>query len=233
MIKQIGNYSKVVSPFTAIKAWNLYNIENETAILLDSDDFLAFDYVDYSGTPLLNRDCNIALEQQEQDDAQYEEGISGSGYFDPETDAKNPSGTSKRLLHDQVARAFYNTYRNPLQIFGMNNIDLPLDQTNRTLGNQFLLFSIPRNIMGDRLVAGTIQMYDTSLDDNIRIVDDKVGNLNAGTNLFSRVQEVRRFGNTILEGSSSYTCPVYSGSFVWETWGENWEILFNSWESYY
>lgn len=230
MIKRINRQNFITTPFTAIKEWNLYNVENDTVILLDSDDLLALDYVDYSANPLLNRDCDIAMEQQEADEAQYEEGISGSGYFDPAADDKNASGTSKRLLHDQIARAFYNTYRNPLQIFGMNNIDLPLDQTNKALGNQFILFSIPRNMMGDRLVAGSIQMYDNLLDDNVRIVDDKVGNLLAGDNLFSKVQEVRSFGNEIIDGSTTYVCPTYG--IQWQTWNTLWENLLNNWETY-
>jgi hypothetical protein len=70
------------------------------------------------------------------------------------------------------------------------------------------MFSIPQNIFGDRLTEGTIQMYDTSLDDNVNIHDDGKGNLHAGYYLFSKFQEVRRFINELIDGSFNYTCSA-------------------------
>jgi hypothetical protein len=52
--------------------------------------------------------------------------------------------------------------------------------------------------MGDRLVEGSIIMYDLSLDDNAIITDDKYGNLIIGKNLFSKIQEVRHIENIIV-----------------------------------
>lgn len=218
MIKQISKNNLVVSPFTAIKAWELYNVENEDLVLLEPmsgsssipDTSVALDYIDYSGSPLLNRDCNIALEQQESDTAIYEEGISGSGLFIPDYEDQNDNGSYKRLVYDQMSQAFYNVYQNPLQIFGMENIDFPLSKTNRYLANQFVLFSIPRKMMGDRLLEGSIQMFDNSLDDNVEIHDDALGNLNAGKNLFSKVQEIRHIGNILREGFAIGNCPSYT-----------------------
>jgi len=213
MIKQIGKSSKVLSPFPAIKAWELSNVVNDDLVLIEPPDTpeiaVALDYIDYSGTPILNRECSIALEQQEDDLAQYEEGVSGSGYFYPD-EPQNANGTYKRLVYDQIEKAFYNLYRNPLQIFGMENIDFPRSETIRIIGNRFLMFSIPRNMMGDRLVAGTIRMYDTNLDDNVDIYDDGVGNLIAGNDLFSKVQEIRTLGNIILSGSVTNSCETYT-----------------------
>ena len=203
----------MLSPFITMRAWNLYNIENDDLVLIEPpgapEEPVALDYIDYSGTPILNRECNIALEQQEANLAQYQEGVSGSGFFSPDDD-QNADGTYKRLIFDQMEKAFYNKYRNPLKIFGMENIDFPLDRTVRNLGNRFLMFTIPREMMGDRLVAGTIQMYDANLDDNVNIYDDRVGNLFAGANLFSKVQEVRALGNLVLSGSVSSNCVVYT-----------------------
>ncbi len=193
-----------------MRSWNLFNIENDDVILIEppeaTEEPVSLDYIDYTGTPILNRECNIALEQQVSDLAKYEEGVSGSGFFSPDDD-QNATGTYKRLIYSQIEKSFYNKYHNPLQIFGMDKIDFPLSETVRNLGNRFLMFSIPRNVMGDRLVAGTIQFVDTNLDDNVNIYDDGVGNLFAVSNLFSRIQEVRRLGNTLLEGTSSnYIC---------------------------
>lgn len=215
MIKHINSQNLMTTPFIAEKQWELSNTANSDIVLTEppggEPEFgVAMDYVDYYGTPLLNRECNIALEQQEDDLAIYQEGVSGSGFFDPSIDEKNADGTFKRLVYDQTERAFYNQYRNPLNIFGMENIDFPLSKTVRNIGNKFLMFSIPRLLMGDKLVSGTIQMYDTSLDDNVTILDDGFGNLIAGSNLFSKVQEVRPLGNSLYNGLIDNACVTYS-----------------------
>lgn len=218
MIKQLKKTDVITSPFKATKARELFNIENDD--LVDTEPLsgsssippyeIALDYVDYlSGLPLLNRDCNIALEQQTDDEILYEEGITGSGVFNPDTDPKNESGTYKRLVYNQVQRAFYNDYRNPIEIFGMENIDFPLSRTNRYLAEKFRVFTIPRLILGDKVVAGSIEFQDTAFDDNVAIHDDSYGNLIAGDHLFSKVQEVRHLGNEIIEGTASYQCPAY------------------------
>jgi hypothetical protein len=59
----------MVSPFRAVKSWDLYNVQNDDVLLLEplsasisiADTFVSIDYVDYnSGNPILNRECDIA-----------------------------------------------------------------------------------------------------------------------------------------------------------------------------
>jgi hypothetical protein len=218
MIKQLKKTDVTTSPFRANKARQLFNVQNTACPILEpysssiyeyDDETIALDYVDYvTGTPLLNRDCNIALEQQEDDVAVYEEGISGSlKPYDSGSDSYNSTGTSKLLLYNQMRRAFYNEYHNPTEIFGMENIDFPLSKTNRYLADDFRMFTIPRLIMGDRIKPGTVEFQDTAFDDSVRIQDDSNGNLIAGDYLFSKIQEVRILGNQIYQGTASYTCP--------------------------
>lgn len=210
----------MTSPFRATKARELYNVQNPDQVILEQDSGsvvipdtpVAIDYVDYlTGTPLLNRDCDVALEQQSDDVAVYEEGSSGSlKLFDSASAEKNTNtGTYKMLLYNQMYRAFYNDYRNPTEIFGMENVDFQLNKTNLYLADKFRMFTIPRFVMGDKLAPGSIQFQDTSFDDNVNVVDDFNGNLNASKNLFSKIQEIRVLGNWILPGSASYECPLY------------------------
>jgi len=211
MIKHINYQNFLTTPFVAIKQQELYNIQNDDVVLIElntPETPVALDYVNYniSGNPL-NRDSNIALEQQEADLAVFEEGISGSGIFYPDVEEQNDNGTFKRLVYSQMNTSFYNLYRNPLQIFGMENIDFPLNKTDRYISEQFLMFSIPQNIMGDRLVEGSVEMYDNNLDDNVVIHDDSSGNLHAGPNLFSKIQELRPMGNILMTGSAATGCP--------------------------
>lgn len=218
MLKQLKKTDVMTSPFRATKARQLYNVQNPDGLLLEEysasvlipDTNIALDYVDYiTGTPLLNRDCNIALEQQAEDMAIYEEGVSGSayGFNSASAEMNRNTGTYKGLLYNQMYRAFYNEYHNPTEIFGMENIDFPLNKTNRYLADKFRMFTIPRFVMGDKIAPGSVQFQDTAFDDNVNVQDDSNGNLIASSNLFSKVQEVRGFGNWILSGTASYTCP--------------------------
>ena len=220
MIKQLKQTDVMVSPFRVNKARQLFNVQNDACVILEpysssiyeyEDEQIALDYIDYvTGTPLLNRDCNIALEQQVEDVAVYEEGWSGSlKPYNQDDDSFNPNGTSKLLLYNQMRRAFYNDWHNPTEIFGMENIDFPLAKTNRYLTDTFRMFTIPRLVMGNKIQPGSVQFQDTAFDDNVDVRDDSNGNLIAGSNLFSKIQEVRSTGNQICEGSSSYTCPVF------------------------
>jgi len=193
------------------------NIQNDDLVLIeppDTSEFpLSLDYTDYNtGNPIINRDCNIALEQQSGDVIIYQEGITGSGFFDPGIDSQNNDGTYKRLVHSQTKAAFYNKYQNPTRMFGMDYIDFPLSKTDRQLSDVFRIFNIPRRFFGERLVEKSIHLYDTSLDDNVEIHDDGYQNLIAGENLFSKVQEVREFTNIIIEETSDNGCfiPIVS-----------------------
>lgn len=212
MIKHINKQNLLTTPFVAAKSWDLYNVNPQELVLTEltgSEEDVALEYVDYTvDPPSLNRDCNIALEQQSSDRAIIEEGISGSGTFLPNSEIVNPrTNTFKRLVYDQTQKAFYNSYRNPLEIFGMDNIDFPLGRTNRFIADRFIMFTIPTSIFGERMKENTIRILDDTFDDNLVVSDDGYGNLIAGTNLFSKVQEVRHFANLILDGTSSVSCP--------------------------
>jgi hypothetical protein len=220
MIKQLKKSDVALSPFTTTKAWELFNNENNDTILLESysasvviaDTQVALEYVDYTTpTPSINTSCSIALEQQPDDRATFEEGVSGSlRNFDPASAAMNVNGSYKGLLYTQIANTFYNTYRNPLQIWGMENIDFPLSRTNRYLTDRFRVFTIPRELFGEKIMEGSVRFDDSTFDENIDIYDDGFGNLVASDHLFSKVQEVRVQTNMVLSGTSSYTCPTAS-----------------------
>ena len=223
MIKHINHQNVSTTPFVASKARALYNIQNDDSVILEPDVYLngttvSLDYVDYNyGDPIINGDCNIALEQQGLDSIGYEEGITGSGTFNSASDAQNADGTYKSLVHRQIKNAFYNLYHNPTEIFGIEHIDFPLSKTLRNLSEQFRMFTIPRLIFGDKIQPKSVKFYDTLLDDNVEIFDDGYQNLIGGYNLFSKIQEVRIFpsgSNLIFPGTSSYNCITYGSLFI-------------------
>lgn len=228
MIKQLGKHDRLLSPFIAARQWVLSNVDPQEVVLTEltgSEEPVALEFPDYTnGPPFVNRECNIALEQQASDLAIPEAGKKSSGTFFPNREETNQkTHTFKRLIYDQIQKAFYNDYRNPLQIFGIDNIDFPLSKTDRFLGNEFLMFTIPRNVFGERLTEKTIQLFDTTFDDNLVIVDDGEGNLVAGLNLFSKVQEIRAFGNNIFTGSLICDSPI------WNEVSESWDVEDQIW----
>lgn len=210
MIKNINPQNFLTTPFVAAKGWNLFNNDNEDLVALEgtgSEFTVALEFFDYSvSPPAVNSSCSIALEQQSNDELEYQEAITGSGTFFPDSEPTNPDGTYKRLVHSQIASTFYNAYGNPIEILGMDYIDFPLGKTLRNLSESARVFTIPRNIFGERIQENTVFLMDNSLDDNVEIVDDGYQNLIAKTNLFSKVQEVRHLGNVISEGTSSFVC---------------------------
>jgi len=213
MIKHINQQNFLTTPFVAVKSWNLTNLildqeqTQSSELVLDSGDTIALEYIDYSsGVPVVNVASSITTDTQGQLLANFSEGISGSGIFYPDNESKNPDGTYKRLVYSQIKSTFYNQYQNPFDMFGLENIDIPLSQTNRYLANDFRVITIPQQTFGDKIVEGSILFYDTSLDDNVNIYDDSNGNLLAGKNIFSKIQELKSFGNSIVTGTvtSSY-----------------------------
>ena len=203
MIKQLQKSDVQNTPFIANTSWNLLNTNTEDVIILDGgsgDDTLALDFVDYStDTPegLLNNGCSISLEQQENNTVVYEEGISGSGFFST-NDSKNPTGTYKRLVYQWILKSFYNSYHNPLNIFGIETWDFHTSGTQRYLSDEFRIFRIPQNQLGEKMAPGSVVFEDDTLDDIYIITDDGNCNLIASPNLFSRIQEVRHIENVVV-----------------------------------
>jgi len=210
MIKHINHQNFLTTPFVAAKNWRLFNVDSDDLVILEptgSTDTVALEFVDYStNNPFVNTECSIALEQQGNDRIVYQEGATGSGAFFPDSEPTNQDGTYKRLIHSEIKSTFYNKFNNPTQIFGMEYIDFPLGKTFRDLSDLVRIFTVPRDIFGERITENTVHLTDNSLDDNVEINDDGYQNLIAKANLFSKVQEVRSFGNIIMSGTSSFVC---------------------------
>jgi hypothetical protein len=217
MIKDLKKYQIKLTPFQATKNWELDNVYNCGVLLLEqtgsdgSDISLALEFYDYgdgSGYPTTGSDCDVALEQQDSDKIYYREGQNIIGTFHTDKDPTNQDGTYKRSVYHQYKTSFYNHYRNPIEIWGIENIDFELSKTKRYLSDFIRIFDIPSMVYGDKIVPNTIFMIERTLDDNYTISDDGYGNLVAGTNLFSRKQEVGNFGNLFSDRVDSH-CNDY------------------------
>ena len=208
MIKNINSQNIILTPILTSTSWNLHNIDNQDVILLDTGsaeiDTIALEYIDYfnseNGNLIENSDCSIAEEQQPGDRVIFQSGIYKSGSINISNNTitdedLNYDGTLKRLVYNQVHNAFYNSYRNPAEIFGIEYLDFGLSRTNRYITNNFLMLNVPSNIFGEKIVPSTVSLNQLTLDDNVTISDDGYGNMIAGDNLFFRIQEVRHFSN--------------------------------------
>lgn len=214
MIKNFKRSDIQNTPFVATKPWVLTSFQNQDLVIVEEKPQeipVAQEFIDYEGgdgLPILNRECNIALEQQDPDNVLYEEGQKKDGMF-YETDPKNNTGTFKRLIYTQVKNAFYNEWNDPTKIFGMENIDFQTSDTKKFLSDEFRVFSISKDYFGEKMLENTILLIDNALDDNFKITDDGKGNIIAKENLFSRVQEVRRFYNKVDSSITSSVCTYY------------------------
>ncbi len=220
MIKSLKKYQLKLTPFQATKNWELDNVFNDNLLLLEqtgsdgSDVALALEFLEYgdgSGFPETGSSCDIALEQQDADKVSFKEGQNITGIFYPDLDPKNLDGTYKRLVYAQYKTAFYNDFRNPTEIWGVENIDFELSKTKRFLSPGIQVYEIPRLSFGDKIVPQSITMYNRSSDNEYIVTDDGNGNLIAGTNLFSNVQEIGSHPNTFLDGEN-FSCSDYWNS---------------------
>lgn len=217
MIKLIKKFQIKLTPFDATKTWNMSTTNNQDLLLHDTGSSttlefpVALEFIDYGSIgdlPTENFECDIALEQQSDDLINTRLGLKTSGLFYPELDPINEDGTYKRVVYSQVNTMFYNNTKNPTQTWGMNNIDFILSKTKRRISDEFQLFDVPKNIYGDKIIPNTVTIRDNSLDTNFVITDDGNGNLMAGSNLFSKFQQIGDFNNEFSSGGSSY-CNDY------------------------
>jgi hypothetical protein len=146
---------------------------------------------------------------QSQDKAKFKNGLKVSGLFYPETDPQNQDGTYQRVVYAQVVQMFYNNYRDPTKMWGLEEIDFEKSQTKKFVSDKFKMFEIPQGVFGEKMIENTIQLFDTTTDNDYIITDDGHCNLFAGTNLFSHQQEIGKYLNEYLSGSSG-ECDVYN-----------------------
>ena len=217
MIKNLKRNDIQVTPFVATKNWSLSNVANEALILLDhtgsdgSDLSIAWERIIYGdgSAPYTASRGSIALDQQDNDSIIYQEGISSSGLFYPENEPTNPDGTYKRLVYTTLKNMFYNDYKDPTKLWGMENIDIHLDGVKRFIGGKIRSFMIPRMNFGEKVLEYSVRLIDNSLDNDYIITDDGNSNLFAETNLFSKAQEIGMYGSHPTGGYSGY-CDFYT-----------------------
>ena len=213
MLKVLHKDDTLTSPFVATKDWSLSNITNIDVILMEHSGSsglpVGVEYLSFGPNSVVTAsNCDVALEQQSSDLATYRDGLNVPGLFYPDTDPQNADGTYQRMVYSQVVNMFYNTYRDPTKIWGLEQIDFDLSQTKRFIADKFKMFQIPTVVYGEKILPNSVVLYDDTTDNNYTITDDGNCNLFAGPNLFSSQQELGEFVNEFLTGSTNY-CDVY------------------------
>ena len=216
MLKTLHRNDTSTIPYIATKQQKLSNTTNEDLILMEhagsNGPPVALEYFDYTPAgPIVNFGCNIAKEQQDLDKIIPRTGLKTTDIFYPELDPKNNDGTYQRVVYSQIVSTFYNNYRNPTEMWGMEEIDFEKSQTKKFVSDKFKMFAIPRIVFGEKVLENTVVLYDTTTDNDYTIIDDGHCNLFAGTNLFSHQQEIRHFPNN-LDVGYDYTCDNYNNN---------------------
>lgn len=209
MIKNLNRDDIQVTPFIAAKTWNLQNIEDEDLILWMSGSesgSLSHIYIDYGdglSTSSVNSSCNLALQQQDsQLTLTYQRGISGSvtyfpidnPYYDSGSQPVNQDGTFMSVVYTVNKQLFYNTYDNPTQIWGLENINL--NSNHRLLTDAMDVFTLSKNQFGEKIIPHSVVIQDNLGEIDYKIVDDGNTNLILDGIYFSTFQQVT-FESTI------------------------------------
>ena len=204
MLKTLYKNDTTVTPYVATKNWHLSNIDNSDLILSEGGNPIISEQVIYTLTEVITSsvDCDIAKEDQSLDLANVRDGLKISGIFYPQSDPVNIDGTYKRMVYAQIKTTFYNNYRDPTKMWGLEKIDFDSSNTKKFLPDSIKILEIPTKIMGEKIVEGTIEITDNSIDDLHLIIDDGQNNLFAGINLFSKRQELGDYKNTFISGSN-------------------------------
>lgn len=214
MLKALHKNDTQLTPFIVTKDWELSNVTNEDLVLMEHTGSpglpVALEYLEFTPyNPITASGCNIAQEQQLDDLVYLRDGLRQTGLFYPNTDPVNSDGTFKRVVYSQISNTFYNSYRDPTKIWGIEQIDFDKSKTQRFITDEFKLLNIPRVVFGEKIIENTVVMFDTTNDNNYTITDDGNCNLYAGTNLFSHQQELGEFVNSFYSGSFPY-CDFYN-----------------------
>lgn len=209
MIKSLNRDDIQVTPFIAAKTWNLQNIDNEDLILWISGSqsgSLSHIYIDYEdglSAPITNSYCSLALQQQDaQLTVKYQRGISGSATYFPENSVYynsgsqpiNDDGTFMGVVYTVNKHLFYNTYDNPTQIWGLENINL--NSNTRLLTNFMDVFTLSKNQFGEKILPNSVVIRDSLGEIDYTIIDDGNTNLILDGVYFSTFQKVT-FESTI------------------------------------
>lgn len=213
MLKGLHKENVVITPYVVTKQWNLSNVNNEDLVLAENGDTIAVESLIYHYTYVETSSlCGIAKEEQENDLAKYREGLRNFGLIYPDQEPSNPDGTYKRVIYNQFKTTFYNNYRDPTKMWGLEKIDFDNSKVKKFLSDQIRVFYIPTEIMGEGILKNSITLIDNTLDTFYTITDDGNCNLFAGTNLFSKVQTIGNFQNIFITGSDG-SCNNYFTSF--------------------
>lgn len=211
MLKGIQKNDIATTPYVATKNWNLSNVVNTDLVLAENGNPVAVEYINYFFDSIeTGSSCNVAKEHQENDLVEYREGLKISGLFYPDQESLNEDGTYKRVVYNQIKTMFYNNYRDPTKMWGLEKIDFDTSEVKKFLSDKIKVFYIPTNIMGENIIKNSIILTDNSIDNVYTITDDGNCNLFAGMNLFSKQQEVGSFSNEFTTGNINYSCPTLS-----------------------
>jgi hypothetical protein len=218
MLKSLNKNDTQVTPFVVSQNWDISNVTNEAVVLMEHSGSdgppVALEYLDFEpdAYPITASNCDIALEQQPADVATFRIGLNllnnTTNTFFANQQPTNDDGTYQSVVYGQINTTFYNNYRDPSKIWGLENIDFELSQTKRFIADEFKLLDIPQLVFGEKITPNSVTLYDTTTDNDYVITDDGNCNLFAGPNIFASQQELGSYVNNFVSGSLSF-CNLF------------------------
>ncbi len=204
MIKNLQHNDIGLTPFIATTTWNPQNVRNSNLILWSSGSLsgsISMTYLDYgdgsTATSSINSSCSLALSPQSGSILAYQRGLNISGTFFPTSSiyynsASNPLNLDysyMRLVYTMHKNLFYNSYNNPSQIYGLENINL--QASTRLLTNVMDIFTLKQTQFGEKILPNSVRIVDTFGDEPYILIDDGNTHLKLSGSYFINYQKIQ------------------------------------------
>lgn len=150
--------------------------------------FTPYDFYGYSSVNSSSvEDFNLVLLDSQNNFAKIEEGVKVEKYlpFIPESSSKNPNGSYKRLIYDQLDNLYFSKTFDAMGLSDSN--DYFSSKCYRYVGQSLKCVTIPKKYLGDSIKQGSVLIKDSSFEDFVDIIDDGDGNLVTSGSVFESV----------------------------------------------
>jgi hypothetical protein len=222
------DFREGISPANFISgSFNYYNksfTESSRSLGYYSSPADVYTFTNVSDTVVV--DFNLLLEESEDKFIDISEGIRVNKYvrFIPESESINVNRKYKRLVYDQIKNSYYSDTKDPTKLFGLENIDIFLDNNNRFIGDRIKVATIPQAYFGDTIKKNSLKINDDSNENSVSFVDDGYGNLITSGSVFETVVQDTLHSSSlhpnvgysvsISEYYSVVGCPSFNSNIV-------------------
>lgn len=132
---------------------------------------------------------------------------SGSIYYNPSTNPINTDGTYKGQVYNSIKKMYYNNSNNSYDQFGFSRLNI--SNTNLNLTNEFSLYSLSTDQVGDTIRPKSVVLTNQSGDLLTDIYDDGNNNLIVTGSNFINYTEFSSTSQNSIQSYGEYGLSYY------------------------